>query len=286
MLIRLILLSGAAVGGVLVSALVFFVIGTGVGGPDPSWLHCSLEPASPLDSVMHVIAVVLGLVALVPLFSGLRAARKARKHADQLQLATRQANQGVPNSMQKSAEIAGLADRIDVVRLDRPVAFTYGLFQPRVCVSTALLESLIDDELQAVLLHEAWHVERRDPLRISIVQALKSTLVFIPELQRLANLSIVTMEIAADRYVLTQMGHPQALARALLKVGNAPAGAVGFQGHLNARVAALGQAYPELPRGRGRVALAALLLEGAILIGLLSNSGLPSLFRLLGHPIC
>lgn len=286
MLIRLILLSGAAVGAALVSALVLFVIGTGVGGPDASWLHCSLEPASPLDAVMHVTAVALGLLALVPLFSGLRAARKARHNAEQLQWATRQANEGVPISMRGAAEIAGLADRIDVVRLDRPLAFTYGLFRPRVCVSTALLESLIDDELQAVLLHEAWHVERRDPLRFSIVQALKSTLVFIPELQRLANLSIVTMEIAADRHVLAQMGHPQALARALLKVGYAPAGAIGFQGHLNARVAALGQAYPELPRGRGRVALAALLLEGAVLIGMLSNSGLPSLFRLLGHPIC
>ena len=285
-LIRLILLSGAALGGVLVSAVVFFVIGTGVGGPDASWLHCSLEPASPLDAVMHVTAVALGLLALVPLLSGLRAARQARKSSRQLQRATRQADQGVPYSVQGPAEIVGLVNRIDVVQLDHPLAFTYGLVQPRVCVSTALLESLIDDELQAVLWHEAWHVARKDPMRLSIVQALKSTLVFIPELQRLANLSVITMEIAADRHVLTQMGHPRALARALLKVGNAPAGAIGFQGHLNARVAALGQAYPEMPRGRGRVALAALLLEGAIVMVLLSNSGLPSLFRLLGHPIC
>lgn len=286
MLTRLILLSGAVVGGVLVSAVVLFVIGTGIGGADASWLHCSLEPASPLDAVMHVTAIALGLLALVPLFSGLRAARQARKTSRSLQLATRQADQGVPNTVQGSAEMVGLVNRIDVVRLDRPLAFTYGLFQPRVCVSTALLESLIDDELQAVLLHEAWHVARRDPLRLSIVEALKSMLSFVPELQRLANLSVVTMEIAADRYVLSQMGHPRALARALLKVGSSPAGAVGFQGHLNARVAALGQAYPEMPRGRGRVALAALLLEGAVVMVLLSNSGLPSLFRLLGHPIC
>lgn len=285
-LIRLILLSGAAVGGVLVIAMALFVIGTGFGGPDASWLHCTLEPASPLDAVMHISAISLGLLALVPLFSGLRAARRARETSRSLQLATRQADQGVPSAVRGPAEIVGLANRIDVVRLDRPLAFTYGLFRPRVCVSTALLDSLVDDELQAVLWHEAWHVARRDPLRLSIVQALRAMLAFVPELQRLANLSVVTMEIAADRYALAQMGHPRALARALLKVSMATAGVVGFQGHMNARVAALGQAYPEMPRGRGRVALAALLLEGALVMALLSNSGLPSFFRLIGHPIC
>ena len=54
----------------------------------------------------------------------------------------------------------------------RPLAFCSGLLRPRVFVSEGTLERLGEDELAAVVEHEAHHAARRDPLRILIARAI------------------------------------------------------------------------------------------------------------------
>jgi hypothetical protein len=54
----------------------------------------------------------------------------------------------------------------------RPLAFCAGLLHPRVYVSTGAIERLSEDELAAVVEHEAHHARRRDPLRILIARAI------------------------------------------------------------------------------------------------------------------
>jgi Zn-dependent protease with chaperone function len=48
---------------------------------------------------------------------------------------------------------------------EEPLAFTTGCFRPAVFVAPALIRSLGNDELRAVLVHELVHVRRRDNLR-------------------------------------------------------------------------------------------------------------------------
>ncbi len=77
-------------------------------------------------------------------------------------------------------------------------AFTAGWLRPEVFVARALAERLSVDELTAVLAHEAAHVRRRDPLRLSILRLLSHTLFWIPALRRLADDLTDEAEIAAD----------------------------------------------------------------------------------------
>ena len=284
--VRLLLLAGAVMGGLVVLIVIVLMLGTGSGSPLAFTLHCSLSSTTSFDAIVHAIALACGLVAIAPLVSGLRAAAQARAGIAQLRQAAPIANHGMSPRVIHAAVATGLTDRVEVVDLARPLAFTYGWLQPRVCLSTALIERLVDDELEAVLYHEAWHVLRRDPLRLIVVKLFNDAFFFVPDLARLAHLHSLTVEIAADRHVVVQMGHSRALAKALLKTLGGTAPAPAFGGHLSARVEAMSHGTPALPRGRGRIALAAILVEIAIFMALLGNGTIPSMMRFLGHPVC
>lgn len=99
----------------------------------------------------------------------------------------------------------------------RPLAFCAGLRRPWVYVSTGTLDALEDDELEAVLAHEAHHARYRDPLRIFVVRVLSDSLFFLPVLRRLAERYSSLAELAADdAAVRRHAGDSRPLAAALL----------------------------------------------------------------------
>jgi Zn-dependent protease with chaperone function len=109
------------------------------------------------------------------------------------------------------------ADRISVVEgLPNP-AFTAGLWRPRIFVAQELQDVLDDAQLQAVLAHEAAHVIRRDPLRLSLLRFLACTLFYIPALRRLADDLADEAEIDADDAAAAS-GTALVLASAILRL--------------------------------------------------------------------
>lgn len=93
-------------------------------------------------------------------------------------------------------------------------AFTAGWLKPRVYVARRLAERLSPPELEAVLAHEAAHVARRDPLRLSLLRFLTCMLFWLPALHRLAEDIADEAEIRADDRAARD--RPLALAAAIL----------------------------------------------------------------------
>lgn len=131
----------------------------------------------------------------------------------------------------------GLA-RLRVVTLATPVplAFCAGLLRPRICLSMGLLDTLNDKELKSVLLHEAYHCRRYDPLRSLLADVLAATLFFLPAVAEWRDMFLTSTECAADRYAIQYGGRP-ALAGAMYKLfthpqairlSSAMSGVVGF----------------------------------------------------------
>ena len=111
-------------------------------------------------------------------------------------------------------------DRIIVVDgLPNP-AFTAGLFSPRIYVSSDLDKRLTQVELDCVIAHEAAHVRRRDPLRLSTYRFLSCLLFWMPGLKGLAGDISDEAEIEADNVAARR--DPLALASAILKLASAP----------------------------------------------------------------
>jgi hypothetical protein len=116
-----------------------------------------------------------------------------------------------------------------------PLAFCSGTLRPRVFVSRGLVSSLRPLELQAVLLHEAHHARRRDPVRRAAAHAAGDVLFFAPLMSWWARRFLDSSELAADRVAISAVG-ASPVAGALCVVGSAPAvAAAGFSGAADLR---------------------------------------------------
>jgi Zn-dependent protease with chaperone function len=153
-------------------------------------------------------------------------------------------------------------------------AFTAGWIWPRIYVARVLEDRLEPPELTAVLAHEAAHVRRRDPLRLSVLRFLTCTLFWVPGLRRLADDLGDETEIQADDVASRE--RPLALASAIVnlarwEVRNPAAGRVGFDDRdlLERRVKRLaGEDTPP----RSRITRRSLMVA-ALALGLAWTSG-------------
>jgi Zn-dependent protease with chaperone function len=161
-----------------------------------------------------------------------------------------------PAALVAAARRSGVGD---VVCPDSPApsAFCAGLGRPRVVVTGGMVAALAAEELDAVLVHEAEHARRRDPLRRLAGRAAADVLVWLPLVGWWTSRRLEDAELAADRAAISRVGRTP-LARALRATATPPA-AVGarFDGAGAARVTQLlGEGLP--PR---RPPLAACLLS-------------------------
>lgn len=95
-------------------------------------------------------------------------------------------------------------EMVTIVNSDDLVAASIGLLKPQIVISENLVNSLSLQELTAVVLHEAYHADRKHPLLIAGVMALQKTLVVLPVLKDLSKYLACRFECDADRYVINK----------------------------------------------------------------------------------
>lgn len=101
-----------------------------------------------------------------------------------------------------------------------PVAYCLPGLRSRVVLSSGVLALLRDEELRAVLAHEAAHVEQRHDLVVLPFAALRATFPVLPGVRAAAGEVGLLVEMLADDGATRR--HPRdVLARALYKVGTA-----------------------------------------------------------------
>jgi Zn-dependent protease with chaperone function len=167
-----------------------------------------------------------------------------------------------PDGLVAAAQRTGV-DQVVCLDSAAAAAFCAGLLRPRVYVTSAMVASLADQELDAVLVHEAEHAHRRDPLRRLAGRAAADVLFWLPLVGWWSRRRLEDAELAADRAAIRRVGRIP-LARALRATATpvAPAAGAGFDGAGPARVTQLlGDPPP-----RRRPPLAACLLSALGLI--------------------
>lgn len=139
-------------------------------------------------------------------------------------LATREASSD--RVLLSAARDAGMTQRVVVVRGLPVPAFTSGWLKPRIYVAADLTNVLEPQEVRAVIAHEASHVRRFDPLRLSLLRFLACALFFVPVLRRLADDAADEAEIVADDDAARL--DPLSLASAIVKLAEASTGRAGL----------------------------------------------------------
>jgi beta-lactamase regulating signal transducer with metallopeptidase domain len=174
---------------------------------------------------------------------------------------------------------------------DRCFCCCAGLLFPRVIISTGMLELLDQDQLTAVLAHEAAHVRHRDPARALAVRCASNALFYLPLARHLSEKSLVAAELGADSAAARVAGQP-ALIRALLEVLGRVRPVLGTVTEmasldsLDSRIEAL--RTRALPRTRPKVVVqltSTLVLAGLILLGAWLPKSPGRIHHQLAHPV-
>lgn len=124
-----------------------------------------------------------------------------------------------PARLRGLLESQGLpAESIVFLNLTTNHAFCLGFWQPRIWLTAGLVNLLTDEELTAVLAHEAYHYRHRDPLRLLIARALRAAFFFLPLIGNLAKAIELQQETEADQSSIWHLGDDLPLLSALQKL--------------------------------------------------------------------
>lgn len=113
-----------------------------------------------------------------------------------------------------------LREKNDILVIDhgQSLAFTIGLINPSIVLSTHLIHILEDNELEAVVQHESYHQKNYDSLKMFILQLISQGLWFIPLTKwSYQNYKIIS-ELLADKYAISKTGSELGLSSALVKL--------------------------------------------------------------------
>lgn len=119
------------------------------------------------------------------------------------------------------AEIKALdLDKERIIEIDNPhpAVFCFGFWQPKICISRALINMLDKNELKAVLIHEVQHMISYEPFKVFIVKYFHNIFFFLPGLKISAKKYMTFSELAADEKASGNSAERSCLASAILKI--------------------------------------------------------------------
>lgn len=108
--------------------------------------------------------------------------------------------------------------RLTVIEQEQTVALTMGFIRPVIVLSTGLIRMLEEQELEAVIRHEEYHMKHRDALRAMPAYLLSKMMWYLPILRWCHHWLKISAEVQADQYAVSRTGSPLGLGSALLKL--------------------------------------------------------------------
>lgn len=97
-------------------------------------------------------------------------------------------------------------NRLVVIASNKLTAYTIGLFRSKIVISKALINQLTVDQLEAIILHEIYHVKSRHLFWLLISRLSSSLFFFVPFVSHLAERLKTEFEIASDSFVVNKQG--------------------------------------------------------------------------------
>ena len=186
-------------------------------GQDHIWILCMIAIHTLLAPVHGLFHILLAAGVGFALVDRAVAWNRFRRTMFLLTTESGETFDRVMSAAQKAQVDAG---RIRVVdRLPSP-AFTAGMIRPSIFIDRSVLDVLSPSQLVALLAHEGVHLQRRDPLRLTLLRFLACCLFWIPAFRRLAADVADEVEIIADDAAAGTA--PLVLASAILALAQWP----------------------------------------------------------------
>lgn len=104
-----------------------------------------------------------------------------------------------------------------LIDVNRPFAASFSIFKPVILLSTYIVKSLDQEELDAVLIHELAHIKGQDVLATTWTRIIRDLLWFVPGIFGLYERYLLSLELQADWLTASLTRKPGALASALVR---------------------------------------------------------------------
>ncbi|MEO6508678.1 MAG: M56 family metallopeptidase [Patescibacteria group bacterium] len=111
-----------------------------------------------------------------------------------------------------------LKDRIKVFETTKPYAFCLGIKRPNIYLSTGLTQIMNKHELEAIILHEKYHIESNDNISLLILSLAKQFLIMFPIFSDILNNFMLKKELEADQAVISHLKSKKELISAFVKL--------------------------------------------------------------------
>ncbi len=176
--------------------------------------HLSWAMHPYIFSGIVVVGIGFLMVALIFIFKAISLFFNTRKFVKD-NLSQRK---NVSIKLKKVSSELNLLERVIEINKQEPLVFCFGFWQPKICLSSGLVDNLSQEELEAIILHEAMHVKMGEPLKTMIVKILTHAFFFIPGFSALAKRYFTFAELSADENATYGFTKKESLARALYKM--------------------------------------------------------------------
>lgn len=111
-----------------------------------------------------------------------------------------------------------LQNKVYLIENEQIFAFCFGILHPKIYISTHLLSLMSENEIEAVLLHEKYHLDNRDSLIMLIATVVQHLFPFFPLLSDLVRNYKIEREIEADHQVVQTLASAQPVTAVLKKL--------------------------------------------------------------------
>ncbi|VVA43553.1 conserved hypothetical protein [Candidatus Roizmanbacteria bacterium] len=128
--------------------------------------------------------------------------------------------QKIPTTVLKLIGRHGLAGKVKIILDKKPLAFCLGFFRPKIYLSTGLIKLMNNQELEAIILHEKYHLLKKDNIFLVMANFLKQLFLPFPIIADFLDSSIKRREVKADYYGVILMGKKQPVVSAFKKLLN------------------------------------------------------------------
>ena len=124
----------------------------------------------------------------------------------------------IPKRIEDIANLLDLQNKIYVIDDRNVFSFASGIFSPKILITTGLIASLVDKELEAVLLHEKAHIENHDPFKMLFGKTVSMLFFFLPVFSEISKNMQASSEMLADWFVTINQREDTHLRNALKKI--------------------------------------------------------------------
>ena len=156
--------------------------------------HVHFNPDGVVSILILLVAVISTSLAVLQLTKFFTAYRR---------LLTLKTVNSIPHKLQWVVNKHSLKkSSVSVISGATVTAYTIGLLEPRIVISESFISNVTKHELEAVVLHELYHMKNRHVLWLLVSQVISSVFFFIPFIQYLARQLKIEFELAADAFVV------------------------------------------------------------------------------------